>query len=259
MKNMILLVLCVCLGFYHSSAQSMMKVRVSDNRPINLWIDGRYFPKRGTSVTVGELPAGLHMLKIYAVAQTRRGKAYQEVIYHGKVRTYKGMITILYYDPYTNDMDAKDEYIDDYRKDYPPGNMGEWNGEQGGVARGRYNDEEIRKNNDGLAQNGASPVSTGETGTLTESKLDKLKTKIAAKKIDTDRMNTIKDALNAETFTTGQVGVMMGWFGFESSKVEFAEWAYPKTVDKELYNELLTVLTFDRYQQELEKFIQAQK
>lgn len=259
MKKLILFLLCLCMGVYYSGAQSMMKVRVADNRQINLWIDGRYFPKRGASVTVGDLPTGMHMLKIYSIAQTRKGRAYQEVIYHGKVRTYRDMITMLYFDPYTNKIDAKDEYIDDYVKDYPPNKMGEWNGEQGGIAKGKYNDEVNAKKDVSPAQAGASPVTSGEPGTLTESKVDKLKTKIAAKKIDTERMNLLKDALNSETFTTGQVGVMMGWFGFESSKVEFAEWAYPKTTDKELYSELLTILTFDRYQQELEKFIQSQK
>jgi len=233
-----------------------MKVRVADNRPINLWIDGRYFSKRGTSVTVGDLPTGMHMLKIYSIAQTRKGKAYQEVIYHGKVRTYRDMITMLYNDPYTAKIEAKEEYISDYVKDHPPTKMGEWNGEQGGVAKGQYNDDESTKRD---GQSGASPVTSGISGTLTDTKVDKLKTKVTAKKIDTERMNLLKDELNSETFTTGQVGVIMGWLGFESSKVEFAEWAYPKTVDKELYSELLTILTFDRYQQELEKFIQSQR
>lgn len=237
----------------------MLKVRVADNRPINVWIDGRYFPKRGTSVTVGELPSGLHMMKIYSIAQTRSGRAYQEVIYHGKVNTYRDMITMLYYDPYTNKADAKEEYIDDYMKDYPPTKNGEWNGAQGGIAKGKYNDEADTKSDGLTVAAGASPLSSGEGGTLTESKLNKLETKVTVKKMDTERMNLMKDALNNETFTTGQVGVMMGWFGFESSKVEFAEWAYPKTADKELYSELVSILTFDKYQKELEKFIQSQR
>ena len=256
MMNKLLLLCVFCATTQQMTAQSMLKVRVADNRPINVWLDGRYFTKRGTSVTVGDLPAGQHMLKIYSVAKTRYGKAYQEVIFHGKVNTYRDMITKVYYDPYSNEVDANDENIASYMQDHPQTTLGEWRGEDGGD-REPYNGTRDKTGSSITAGNSplASPVSSDRAGSLTEIRIDKLKKKVDAKKVDTEKMNELKDALKNETYTTGQVGVMMEWFGFESSKVDFAEWAYPNTVDKEIFGDLISMLKFEKYQNELEQFV----
>ncbi len=250
MKRLILLLVCFCLAALQAGAQSMVKVRVADNRPINVWIDGRYFNKRGTSVTVGDIPQGEHKLKIYSIASTRRGRAYQEVIYYGKVYTYPEKITLFYYDPYSGEVDTRNEYIDEYRKDYPDMKTGGWRREE------QTSDQRPDDPNNSNAPV-ASPISSGETGSLTDGKIDKLKTKTDAKKNDTEKMNLLKEALKNETLTTGQVGTLMGWLGFESSKLDFAEWAYPKTVDKEIYNDLSTVFTMQQYKLEFEEFVKT--
>jgi len=70
-------------------------------------------------------------------------------------------------------------------------------------------------------------------------------------------MKVLKDALANETFVTYQVGNMMDWFSFESSKVDFAEWAYTKTVDKENFTDLENKLTYKNYRDDLDKFIKS--
>ncbi|MCD6013550.1 MAG: hypothetical protein K0Q79_3412 [Flavipsychrobacter sp.] len=250
MKKLVLLFVCFYLVALKVGAQSMVKVRVADNRQINVWIDGRYFNKRGTSVTVGDIPQGEHKIKIYSMAGTRRGRPYQEVIYYGKVYTYPEKITLLFYDPYTGEVDTRNEYIDEYRKDYPDMKTGDWRLEAPQSSGQPYNDE---SNN----APSVSPVTSGEPGTLTDGKIDKLKTKADTKKNDTEKMNLLKDALKNETMTTGQVGTLAGWFGFESSKLDFAQWAYTQTVDKELYSDLSAMFTFEQYRQEFEEFLKS--
>ena len=68
-------------------------------------------------------------------------------------------------------------------------------------------------------------------------------------------MNTLKDGLNGEKITTDQVSVMMDWFNFEATKVDFAKWAYPNTVDKENFISLENKFSYKNYQDDLDKFI----
>ncbi len=249
MKRLVLALLFVFLFVADTYAQSLLKVRVADDRRINVWLDGRYFNKTGTSVTVGDLPAGRHILRIYSMTMTRSGRTRDEVIYEGMVKTYRGKITLVDYDPVSEDVDIRAEETDGR----PP--------VQDQMAAAPNADVENNPQTTNEEKSGvpvASPVAVEELSTLNDGKIDKLKTKVTPKKTDTEKMNLLKEGLTDETMTSKQVSMLMDWLGFESSKVEFAEWAYPKTVDKESYRELLTKLKYKNYQDELEKFLSAQ-
>ncbi len=269
MKKILVIILSFFAGIGISDAQSMLKVRLADNRPLNVWLDGRYFNKRGTSVTVGDLPRGRHTLRIYAMTQTRRGRPYEDIVYEGRVTTYDGMITQFYYDPYSGQADVKEQNIITYLPDHRQPMTGDYQGETGGNTpdysrRNDYYNNNDNTNADNNTNNDnnthsepASPVAPESLGTLTDNKITKLKNKLETKKTETEKMNLLKEGLNDETFTTDQVGVMMDWFSFESSKVEFAEWAYTKTVDKEVFESLEAKLSYKNYKEELEKFLKA--
>ena len=47
----------------------------------------------------------------------------------------------------------------------------------------------------------------------------------------------------------------MDFFNFEDSKVQFAKWAYPNTVDKENFATLESKLSYQNYVDDLDKFI----
>ncbi len=260
MKRSVIIVLLAFAGFVNSQAQSMLKVRLADNRPINVSVDGRYFNKTGTSVTVGELPRGRHRLKIFIVERGRRGRGHEDVIFDGKVKTYDGMITLFSYDGTSREIQVEDQDIATYTNNHPPDRQGERL--EGSTRYGIHNppqnyeaDGPGRRSYDDNAQ----PASPAPTGTLEESNIEKLKAKIAGKKTDTEKMNLLKEGLKDETFTTFQVGTMMEWLSFESRKVEFAEWAYTKTVDKELFSDLENNLTYKNYREDLENFLKVQK
>jgi len=244
MTRLFFVMMILTAGFLRSSAQSMLKVRTADNMRINVMVDGRYFNKTGTSVTVGDLPYGRHRLRVYEASQTRRGRVFQEVIYEGKVITDPGMITILVYDPATDQTDIQEQQINSYLNDHPIPNAN-----TGQNNSGSYDDGD---NNNSAPVAAPAPVASGS---LTSAKIDQLKTKVNAKKTDTDKMNTLKTELSGETFTTAQLGDMMDLFNFESAKVEFAKWAYSSTVDKDYFSDLEGKLTYKNYQDDLDKFI----
>jgi hypothetical protein len=252
MKKFLIVLIAACAGFLNSGAQSMLKVHLADNSLINVSVDGRYFNKRGTSVTVGDLPSGRHLLQIYVVFQNQKGRARETVVYEGKVKTHEGAITIFQYDANSQNVQVDEQDINQYLNEHPIPNA-----EQGAENQNQNQnqDQGNNANNGNNDNNNAAAASPAPTGTLDDSKTDKLKTDVAGKKTDTEKMKVLKDALANETFVTYQVGNMMDWFSFESSKVDFAEWAYTKTVDKENFTDLENKLTYKNYRDDLDKFI----
>ncbi len=249
----LLIVLLIIAGATISEAQTMLRVHLTDNTAVNVAVDGRYFNKRGTGVTVGDLPPGRHMLQIYAASQDRRGRTFQEVIYEGKVKTYNGMITLFTYDPASDGIDVQEQEISAYSSNLPPAAQGQ------GQYQDNGNNGYVNNDNGNDVQPNISPVAPEKLGTLTDTKVDALKTNVASKNTDTEKMKLLKDGLKDEKMTTAQVGAMMDWFGFESSKVDFAEWAYSNTVDNEYFSDLDAKFTYKNYQDDLDKFIQSKK
>ena len=214
MKNWFLVLMITTLGLNTAEGQSMIKVKLADNSPINVAVDHRYFNKRGTSITVGDLPGGRHFVQIYSFERSRHGRRYDNIIYEGKVRTEPGMVTVLEFDPYSRNTNISEVDINTYmatrnQVTNNPQSQNEDNGNE-------------TNNNDAspVASPVASPISVGS---LTEPRIDQLKTTITAKKTDTEKTNLLKSELKDDQLTTNQVGMMMDWLSFESSKVEFAE------------------------------------
>lgn len=278
MKKAIITLLLAGGGCATAEAQSAIKVRLTDERPINVAVDGRYFNKRGTSVTVGDIPAGYHSIRIFASRYTRWGGTSEEKIYEGRVTTHNGSITTFTLDARSGEVYLQDRDMDNMRPMPPAGQplangySGTYNerGDNNNNNQGQYNNNTYNTlppadNNTAAPDNVndnqppsspvASPVSDDEIGTLTDSKLDKMKTKTAAKKTDTEKLKLVQDDLKKEKVSTNEIGVMMDWFSFESTKTEFAKWAYSIAVDKERYSELVGKLTYKQYQDELQQFI----
>jgi Domain of unknown function (DUF4476) len=248
----LLVLLFAGASFIGADAQSMLKVRLSDGSPINVAVDYRYFNKKGTSITVGDLPPGRHFVQIYFASENRRGRRYEEVIYEGKVKTHVGGIILLTYDPETRQVQMDEQDMDAYMNGQP---------QQGQEAQQpAQNDMPANdggNGNYGSNENTAPGASPAPTGTLEDARIDNLKTRVAAKSTDTEKMKELKDALGNDTYTTYQVGSMMDWFSFESTKVDFAKWAYAKTVDKDYFTDLESKLTYKNYREELDAFIKS--
>jgi len=242
-----------------SRAQSSVKVKLTDNSPLNVAVDGRYFNKRGTSVTVGDLPPGKHFIQVYSVIRGRRGRGREEIIYEGKLHTTQGMVSVLTYDPYSHRTDVQDIDLATFNSQRRPDNSAlNNNPDYNNNNQDNYRRDDNNFNRQGNYANGnGRPASAPVTGSLTDAKIDQLKTNVAGKKTDTDKSTFLRGELKDEQFTTTQLGVMLDWFSFESSKEEFAEWAYNNTVDKESFPVLENKFTFKTYQDQLDKFLKS--
>jgi len=256
MKKLFVVLVLMAAGFARSAGQSMLKISTKDNSQISVSVDDRHFNKTGTSITVGDLPFGGHYLKIYAIQNDRRGRGREEVIYQGRIKTYSGMVTLLVYDPATDERDMQTVDMDTYLAAHPISNKGKFSGTtQGDVNNYNANNDNNNQSNEGAA----SSISPQKFGTLTDSRFAEIKKTVGAKRTDTDKMNELKEDLKNEKVTTNQVADMMDLFTFEATKVEFAKWAYQITVDTEYFIDLESKFAYKTSQDDLDKFLNQQK
>ena len=269
MKHALIAATMLIAGSTGANAQSMLKVRLADSRPINVSVDGRYFNKRGTSVTVGDLPPGNHTLRIYIMQFNRHGRGYEEIAYEGRISTYNGEITMFTYDAGSDGISETRQDIEGYNGYNQP--QGQQYAGNGGGDNNGYNGQQQQQAPPVPPQQPApqaddvpyspssppvaSPIAATDMGSLTDAKRDKIKSKVSAQKTDTEKLKTLKSSLKDERLSTDEVSLMMDWFSFESGKLEFGKWAFSQTVDKENYANLINKFTYKQYQDELEQFI----
>ena len=245
--------LFLLIGKVH--AQSQLKIRLADNGRFNVSVNGRYFDRRGTSVTVGDLPPGRHKVKIYRMTYDRWGRSFNNLVYTGWVNTDYKMVTYLTYDPYIRAARIREVPFGDAARGDGPGesdsryNEGYPESEQDVKANLATADKPAEKPQTDAA---ASPV---PTGSLTDDKVQAIKSKVTNKKTDTEKFNLIRSELAGATFSTIQVCVLMDCFLFESTKVDFAKWAYKNTADKEFFSDVIAKLSLKESKEEMNRFL----
>lgn len=243
-----LLSLCVLFASGDASAQSQMRITLTDRSPVTVAVDGRYFNRRGTAITVGDLPPGRHSVKIYSIRHDRWGDPYQRIVFQGRVTTEYRMTTHVVYNPYTR-MARIRQVADDL------------NGSAATSDYARYRDGSLEESPTapGSSVTPGAAASPAPMGSLSFSRQEALKKKVDAEKTDTKKLPAAKAGLSGETVSTTQVIAIMDWFLFESTRLEFAKWAYNITVDKRSYGDLSSRFESPSNRQEFDKFVQMQR
>lgn len=270
MKKLIFLSTIMAAISVQAVAQSMLRVRLTDNTPVNVSLDGRYFNKRGTTVTISELPPGEHKLRVYTYLQSRRGRGYEDMIFEGFVRTYHGDITLFVLDKISGETDLRVQPISDFTFNHPPKNelnrIDMFDGSDGASEEQRKRKESeqaaysnnTNNNTNTPAVKDTPPPSTA-ISTIDDEELDKIKKKVEAKSTDTDKMLALKTALKNEKITVNQVSYILSWLMFENSKLDFAKWAYAVTADKAYYDDLKPTFSYKTSIDDFEAFLNEHK
>jgi len=89
--------------------------------------------------------------------------------------------------------------------------------------------------------------------------MDGLKAKVNAKVTDGDKLKLLENALQSRSYYTDQVGIIMSWMNFESTRLDFAKWAYNHVIDKKNYQNLDKQFTFKSSREEFESYINSSR
>lgn len=270
-----------------SFAQSMLKVSLTDRTPITVSVDGRHFKKVGESVTVNDLPKGKHYVMVYLAGNSRDGRR-PGVIWEGKIKTYHGQMSNCVINPFSREANISEQDMYGQPADgerYSNYNLNNYDARQPVQDETYPNPADPNGNSPQVAQQGqdtdnnytplpegapvASPVSgydeeellknskTGKTTKTTkvDSKVEAIRKKINAKNTDTDKLEAAKAAMKTSSVKTADVVVLMDCFNFESTKMDFAKWAYTRTSDKANYRQVKQKLTMKQYREEMDAFL----
>ncbi len=238
MKRTLFTLLLLITGLFQANAQQRMcllKVRLTDNGLITIAIDDRYYNKHGRAITVNDLPAGRHFLKVYSYEDNNRSRRIKaRLLYQGTIRIEKNTVMTCLVDPYrgsisynVRDLVPDYQYEDDPYEDY-----------DNHRDRKRYDD-------------------TYDNGLLTQRDMSDLKQRVDDRITDTDKMKLMQSVLESRYYTTEQVRELMRWLSFESSKLDFAKWAYKNVTDRKNYWKLDNEFTFSSSKDEFNDYIRS--
>jgi hypothetical protein len=264
MKKIISAVLLLLLFTAPGFAQggySTLRVSLSDHSHLSVALNGRYFGKHGTSLTIGDLPAGRHYLKVYTYEQDDRGRGHAHLVYSGAIRIHRGTYAECIIDPNTGDIQMNEngdnrQYSYDrqerngtyddrtYNETVPPGDDVYENGN-------KYKEADAQAADNAIGSFGTGPMSKGD--------MDGIKSMIRGKSNDADKRQAMETELKGKSFTTDQVVKLMGWLDSDDNRLQLAEWAYPEITDKGNYKQLGSAFSDGKYLKELDDYIASRK
>ncbi len=135
----------------------------------------------------------------------------------------------------------------------------------GGDDRGRNNSD--RENSGGYehgAEEGYGSFPHGRNGTnmgtsaaanFSQRDMDDLAARIKGRITDTDKEQLLKNVLSNRIAYTDQIRLMLSWLSFDSTKLDFAKWAYERAADRKNYWKLEDVFSFSSSKEEFSKYI----
>lgn len=231
----------------------VLRVQLTDSRQIVVGIDGRHYDRFGTSITISDLPAGKHYLKVYLYTPYEDGHGGRaHLIYEGAIHVYRDAGTSFVLNEQTGDVNIS-------RVSYDNSQPADNNTPQGNTYQDNtYSDPTVSDTVMATTAPTAKSYPEAAYPPLTANDKDKLDVKVNKKVTDTDKLKLIEAALKKKSVTTAQVGSMMTWLMFEESKVELAKWAYSRATDKENYATLKNQLTYKSMQKDLDNYIKVQ-
>lgn len=219
-------------------ARGIVKVRLTDGRPLSVVVNGRDYDRQGSSITIGDLPRGKHRIEVYAM----RGRRLQnpELIYTGRIRVEEGTTTLMTVDPTRHSARIQ------VREGFDP-----WNNDNDDRYWSRRNDDDddYRRND----------YRSRRSNWFSDADLEDLRRRTADRITDADKLQLIRSAIAGRTYSTAQVRAMAGMLSFESTKLDLAKSAYAGVSDPRDYWKLEDIFTFDSSKQELTDYIHHQR
>jgi hypothetical protein len=256
--SLTLLLISLSLGaFAQNGDVSTLRLRLSDGGIIAVNLDGRYIFRNTTSLTLDGIRPGLHRIEVYRDygARYRPRRIYTGTIRLREGNFYDGLVdtrrrtlqlrsdagrerTAPIEEP--RQPDNRNETPDRAGQDeiYPPGTPQNGREGYGSFPHGRPH------NGSGYS-----------AGSFSARDMSDLHTRVDEHITDTDKEKLMKRALGDRSPSTAQVRDMLGWFSFESTRLDFAKWAYARVSDKDEYWKLEDVFSFESSKEEFSQTI----
>ena len=260
MKRLFFALLLMFVGsvaFAIDQNYSLLKLSLSDHSTIAVSLDGRYINQRTMSLTLDGIEPGTHRVTVYRVNWgwpprrifTGTLNIEPNTENYGVVDVRRRMLSLKtihlnnpYQEPAPLPKDDQPAIGNNDQRNDNQGNASDNSGIQPGFGS-------FPKGRPGVTQ------STRELQVLSPSDMNDLQTRVEKLKTDTDKESLMKTVLEKRGVNTTQVRAMLSWFTFESTRLDFAKWAYSHTSDRQNYWKLTDVFEYSSSKDELNKMI----
>ncbi len=240
MKRNLQIAVLVVIGMI-ATAQvkgSELNLKSTDNSLIAVAIDHGALTLPATKISVKYIPEGYHLFTIYRVFQMGHcGNGNTQLLFNQMV-----------YMPKAVDMNAIVNQCGVFQvMAIVPHNIA--------VV---YNNQGYNNYNNGYIGNGNNAnfnTNNYSNNNLNANDFAALRATLVNQNFDDTRLTIAKQALQNRMLSSNQVAELMRLFTFESSKLDFAKYAYKNTYDKERYFVINNEFTFSSSTDDLNNFI----
>ncbi|NUM51343.1 MAG: DUF4476 domain-containing protein [Flavobacteriales bacterium] len=238
------------------AGKSELNIRLWDNGMFTLVVNNQSFSTPTTNFSMANLRPGNHQLKVFRNFINPYG-------YGGNVKmVYNGWVSI---QPNTkllafvnsNGQLVVESLMPCHHKYYGNGYGNNWqynnyNGNQYNGYGNTYGNYQYNNNGGSNYYNGGG---YGYSYGMLPEQFSQLKLTIGNTSFDNTRLTVMKQAVAANQVTTAQVNELLGMLSFESTRLDFAKYAYAYTLDKENYYMVNNTFSFSSSIAELNHFI----
>lgn len=262
MKRFLRLTLVLLSTSILASAQdariATLRLRLSNGGTIAVNLDGQYIFRNTNSLTLDGIRPGWHRIEVYRDF----GEGYRpRRIYTGTIRLRRGTFNDGLVDIRMRTLQLRTEAAN-----APETGAGDGGSQQAydpprnnpgpdDVYPGSAPNEKEREGYGSFPHGRSGGEQRYQRSSFSDQDMDDLHTRVDARITDGDKEKLLKNAVGQRSVNTAQVRQMLGWLTFESTRLEFAEWAYARVSDPGNYWKLEDVFSFDSSKEEFSKAI----
>ena len=229
------------LSVFAYYGQSKLSIFGYGNMNIRVMVDGIKYRSTNNQVIISNLSDGNHTIRIFQLKNTRGGNWGNS---GNNMNNYQLV--------YNSNLFIKPQY----QVDIVINRFGKVFTDEQPISMGYYDEEDDwGNNNDNWNNNGG-----GYNNQAMDARLfDQFKQSLKNAMFDDTRLNTAKQVIASNYFSSTQVREIIQQFSFENNRLEVAKYAYKYTIDKGSYFLVNDAFTFSTTREELTRYIQAYK
>jgi len=228
--------------FAGGNNRSTIRVRLSDNSPLMITVNGRDFKKIGRSITIGDLPGKRQNLQVYKYRRFADGKGGRaEQVFSGDIKIEKGSTY-------------------DCIVDIGAGKIRMWkvNALQPIAPPPGFNPRQSQPLNQ---DNADVAVAAGDTAFEmppvhnVDDKLLPLKASMEKVDADSKKLELAMNYIGKNSYNSQDVTNIAGWIFFDDNRMKFVKQAYARVTDKNNYASVGDVFTLPDSKKEFSSFL----
>ncbi|HEY8893719.1 MAG TPA: DUF4476 domain-containing protein [Niastella sp.] len=240
-----LLFITLALTAHAHTYDGRLSITNLSRQAVLIEVDGKQYPDCNNALTLHELTAGYHLVKVLVESTTPASLNKWQMIYSRNVYVKEGYYVDIVINRFGralyDEQLITDNRYDDDRNDHNDRND-----------RDHRNDWDHRDDRRPGRYNAGPRPATDETFAAF------LET-IKRESFDDSRMAIARFFVDDNYFTASQAKQLAGMFSFESNKLEIAKYMYGKTTDRKNYFVVYNVFTFSKSKEELAEYIRNYK